>query len=109
MCIRDRYITLTDGAEDDRIEISNEFDWQGKKALLKAEFPTTISNEKATYDLGLGYVKRGNNIENSFEVLGHQWADLTADDASYGISILNESKYGWDKPCLLYTSITPLR
>lgn len=93
-----QYITLTDGAEDDRIEISNEFDWQGKKALLKAEFPTTISNEKATYDLGLGYVKRGNNIENSFEVLGHQWADLTADDASYGISILNESKYGWDKP-----------
>lgn len=34
-----QYITLTDGAEDDRIEISNEFDWQGKKALLKAEFP----------------------------------------------------------------------
>lgn len=93
-----QYITLTDGAEDDRIEISNEFDWQGKKALLKAEFPTTVSNEKATYDLGLGYVKRGNNVENSFEVLGHQWADLTANDSSYGISILNESKYGWDKP-----------
>ena len=93
-----QYITLTDGAEDDRIEINNEIDWQGKKALLKAEFPTTVSNEKATYDLGLGYVKRGNNVENSFEVLGHQWADLTASDSSYGISILNESKYGWDKP-----------
>ena len=65
---------------------------------MKAEFPTTVSNEKATYDLGLGYVKRGNNVENSFEVLGHQWADLTANDSSYGISILNESKYGWDKP-----------
>ena len=37
-------------------------------------------------------------MENSFEVLGHQWADLTANDSSYGISILNDSKYGWDKP-----------
>ncbi len=93
-----QYISLTDGAEDDKIEISNEFDWQAKKALLKAEFPTTVSNEKAIYDLGLGYVKRGNNVENSFEVLGQQWADLTADDSSYGIAILNDSKYGWDKP-----------
>lgn len=93
-----QYIALTDGAEDDRIEISNEIDWQGKKVLLKAEFPTTVSNEKAAYDLGLGYIKRGNNVENSFEVLGHQWADLTANDSSYGISILNDSKYGWDKP-----------
>lgn len=93
-----QYISLTDGAEDNRIEVLNEFDWQGTKALLKAEFPTTICNEKAAYDLGLGYVKRGNNVETSFEVLGHQWADLTAEDSSYGISILNDSKYGWDKP-----------
>jgi len=38
-----QYITLTDGAEDDRIAISNEFDWQRKKVLLNVEFPTTVS------------------------------------------------------------------
>ncbi len=93
-----QYVSLTEGGEDERIEITNEIDWVGKKALLKAEFPTTIANGEAAYDLSAGYVKRGNNVETAFEVPGHQWADLTAADASYGIAILNESKYGWDKP-----------
>ncbi|MDR3250301.1 MAG: alpha-mannosidase [Tannerella sp.] len=93
-----QYISLSDGATDDRVEIVNEYDWAARNVLLKAEFPTTISNEKASYDLGIGYVRRGNNVDNAFEVLGHQWADLTASDGSHGISILNDSKYGWDKP-----------
>ncbi|MDR2056837.1 MAG: alpha-mannosidase [Dysgonamonadaceae bacterium] len=93
-----QYISLSEGAMDDRIDIRSELDWAAKNALLKAEFPTTLSNEKASYDLGLGYVKRKNNVETAFEVLGHQWADLTSTDDSYGISILNDSKYGWDKP-----------
>ena len=93
-----QYISLTEGAADDCIEIANEVDWGGEKALLKAEFPMTVANEQASYDLGLGYVKRGNNVEQAFEVLGHQWADLTSKDGSYGISILNDCKYGWDKP-----------
>jgi alpha-mannosidase len=93
-----QYISLTDGAADDRIDIANEYDWAARNVLLKAEFPTTVSNEKASYDLGIGYVQRGNNVDNAFEVLGHQWADLTAADGSHGLSILNDSKYGWDKP-----------
>ena len=93
-----QYISLTDGAADDRIEIANEVDWVGKNALLKAEFPTTVSNELTSYDLGIGYIKRGVNKESAFEVIGHQWADLTDEDGSYGVSILNDSKYGWDKP-----------
>ena len=28
----------------------------------------------------------------------HYWADLTDKNESYGVSILNDSKYGWDKP-----------
>jgi alpha-mannosidase len=93
-----QYVSLSDGATDDRIDIVNEYDWAARNALLKAEFPTSLSCEKATYDLGIGYVRRGNNVDNSFEVLGHQWADLADEDGSYGISILNDSKYGWDKP-----------
>lgn len=93
-----QYISMTNGAADDRIEIANEVDWVGKNALLKAEFPTTITNEKASYDLGIGYIQRTTNKEHAFEVIGHQWADLTNEDNSYGISIFNDSKYGWDKP-----------
>lgn len=93
-----QYISLTEGVNEDCIEIRNEVEWKGEKALLKAEFPMTVSNEQASYDLGIGYIKRGNNEEKSFEVLGHQWADLTDAHGTYGISILNDCKYGWDKP-----------
>lgn len=91
-------ISLTNGAADDRIVVSNTIDWQSTKALLKAEFPTTVSSKEAAYDLGIGYIRRGNNRNNAYEVVGRQWADLSGDDGDYGISILNDSKYGWDKP-----------
>lgn len=93
-----QYITLTEGGQDDRIDIRNEVDWASTNALLKAEFPLSVSNPKATYDLGVGSVARGNNTETAYEVYAQQWADLTDTDGSYGVSVLNDCKYGWDKP-----------
>ena len=93
-----QYVSLTDGAQDDRIDIANDVDWQTTDALLKAEFPLSFSNEKAVYDLGVGTVSRGNNTETAYEVYAQQWADLTAEDGSYGVAVMNDSKYGWDKP-----------
>ena len=93
-----QYITLTEGGQDDRIDIVNEVDWASTDALLKAEFPLSVSNPKATYDLGVGSVSRGNNTDTAYEVYAQQWADLTAEDGSYGVSVLNDCKYGWDKP-----------
>lgn len=93
-----QFISLTDGAQDDRIDIRNEIDWREPHALLKAEFPLAVANAEATYDLGIGSVRRGNNTETAYEVYAQQWADLTAADRSYGVAILNDSKYGWDKP-----------
>lgn len=92
-----QYIRLTDGAADDRIDIVNEIDWRTSNALLKAEFPMSVSNSKATYDLGLGSIKRANNTDTSYETYAQQWADITSDEG-YGISIMNDCKYGWDKP-----------
>lgn len=93
-----QYIRLTNGAQDDRIDFANEIDWQSSNKLLKAEFPLNITNELATYDLGVGNVKRTNNTLTAYEVIAQYWADLTEKDNSYGVSILNNSKYGWDKP-----------
>ena len=73
-------------------------DWRSLNALLKVQFPLTVSNEKATYDIGLGSVERGNNRENSYEVYSHEWTDLTDRSGNYGVTVLNDSKYGWDKP-----------
>jgi len=91
-------ISLTDGAADERIDIKTDIDWNQTNALLKVEFPLSVSNPLATYDIGLGSVKRGNNSLTAYEVFAHQWADLTAKDNSYGVSIINNCKYGWDKP-----------
>ncbi len=93
-----QYVRLYEGSRAGRIDFYNEVDWQTENALLKAEFPLNVGNEKATYDLGLGSIQRGNNTETAYEVYAHQWADLTADDGSYGVTILNDCKYGWDKP-----------
>ena len=93
-----QYISLTEGAADDRIDIRNEVDWQSENALLKAEFPMSVSNPEAAYDLGLGYIRRGNNTPTAYEVYAQQWADLTDRDGAYGVAVMNDCKYGWDKP-----------
>ena len=93
-----QYISLTDGAQDDRIDIENHVLWQSTDALLKAEFPLSVSNENAVYDLGVGTISRGNNTITSYEVYAQQWAEITAHDGEYGVAVMNDSKYGWDKP-----------
>lgn len=93
-----QYISLTEGAQADRIDIANDIFWQSTDALLKAEFPIAVEGARATYDLGVGSVERGVNTDIQYEVYAQQWADLTGADGEYGVSILNDSKYGWDRP-----------
>ncbi|MDQ9758250.1 glycoside hydrolase family 38 C-terminal domain-containing protein, partial [Acinetobacter baumannii] len=63
---------------------------------LKERFSLAVSNETATYDLGLGAIKRKNNTEQLYEVPAQKWADITED--GFGVSVISDSKYGWDKP-----------
>ncbi|UCG33521.1 MAG: chitobiase/beta-hexosaminidase C-terminal domain-containing protein [Phycisphaerales bacterium] len=91
-------ISLAAGQGGDRVEVQCRVDWRTPRTLLKAAFPLAVSSEVATYDLGLGTVQRGNNDEKLYEVPAQQWADITKPDGSYGVAILNDCKYGWDKP-----------
>lgn len=93
-----QFIRMTAGVNEDRIDFINEVDWQTRETMLKVIFPLNASNPNATYDASIGAIVRGNNKSNLHEVAGHQWADITHSDNSYGISILNDCKYGWDKP-----------
>ncbi|MBE3070794.1 MAG: alpha-mannosidase, partial [Planctomycetes bacterium] len=81
-----------------RIEFDAAIAWESRGTLLKAEFPLAVANPLATYDLGLGAITRGNNSEKLYEVPAQQWADVTDPKNEYGVAILNDSKYGWDKP-----------
>lgn len=91
-------IRLSVGDAEQRVDLVNDVDWNSRNTLLKASFQFTVSDSIATYDLGIGTIKRRNNKENLYEVSAQQWADVTDKDGTYGVSILNDGKYGWDKP-----------
>ena len=91
-------ISLAAGSSGDRVEFHNYVDWYEKEKLLKAAFTFTTPNDSVTYDLGLGTIKRGLNREKLYEVPAHQWADMTDADGTYGVTVMNDCKYGWDHP-----------
>ncbi|MCA9253029.1 MAG: alpha-mannosidase [Phycisphaerales bacterium] len=92
------------------VEVASEIDWQSTQCALKAAFPLGVSNSKATYNWGAGTIQRGNNEPVKYEVPSHEWFDLTDAGGDYGVTILEDSKFGSDKPAdnevrltLLYT------
>lgn len=93
-----QYVCLTDGACDDRLDVRTDVEWNTESTLLKAAFPMSFTSSEAVYDLGLGHVRRGVNTDSSYEVCAQQWAYQGAEDGSCGVCIMNDSKYGWDKP-----------
>ncbi len=103
-------VRLAAGAAGDRVEFANRIDWQTRESCLKAAFPFTVHNPLATYDTQVGTVQRGNDDPKKYEVPQHEWFGLDALDGSFGVAVLNDSKYGSDKPddntlrlTLLYT------
>ncbi|KAF2681971.1 glycoside hydrolase family 38 protein [Lentithecium fluviatile CBS 122367] len=80
------------------IEIDAEIEWQETMKFLKVEFPVDIVNTEASYETQFGIVRRPTHYNTTwdmakFEVCCHKWADLS--EATYGVSILNDSKYGF--------------
>jgi alpha-mannosidase len=91
-------IRLAAGDAGNRVEIANAIDWRTPSASLKATFPLTATNPNATYNWGVGTVERGNNDPKKYEVLSHEWIDLTDASGKHGTTILTGGKYGSDKP-----------
>jgi alpha-mannosidase len=82
-----------------RSDIATEIDWHEHQALLKAAFPLAINSTRATYEIQFGSVERPTHRNTSwdmarFETCAHRWIDLS--EGGYGISLLNDSKYGHD-------------
>lgn len=87
-------ISLDNGGK--LVGFETEIRWKNLKTLVKNKFSFTCGNPKATYDLGLGAIERGNNTKKLYEVPAQKWADLST--PSYGVTVISDSKYGWDKP-----------
>jgi len=84
--------------EQSYVEVSSKVDWHETMKFLKVEFPVDVRNTEANYECQFGYVKRPTHYNTSwdmakFEVCCHKFADLS--ENGYGVSILNDSKYGF--------------
>ncbi len=82
-----------------RIDFVTRVDWQERQVLMKVAFPVAVRAPQATFEIQFGAVERPTHRntswdEEKFEVCGHRWADLS--EAGYGVSLLNDSKYGYD-------------
>ncbi len=91
-------ISLAAGEAGRAVEVENLIDWQSKGVSLKAAFPLTASNPVASYSLDNAVVQRGNNEEKKFEVPSRRWFDLTDASGDFGVTILENGRYGSDKP-----------
>ncbi len=91
-------IRLAAGGGGDRLEWDVSVTWGTRQTLLKVVFPLSATNSMATYDLGLGTIQRPNSNANLYEVPAQQWADLTSAEGAFGVTLMSDSKYGWDKP-----------
>jgi alpha-mannosidase len=86
-------------AGSDFVRVDTTVDWHEQHVLLKAAFPLAHSGPKATFEIPYGAIERSTTRNDSwekaqFEVPALRWADLG--DATQGVSILNDSKYGYD-------------
>lgn len=81
----------------DRIDFETWVDWKERRKLLKVEFDVDIAARTFTSDIAYGTIERSNcrysnQDKAKFEVSAHNFIDLS--DADYGISLLNDCKYG---------------
>jgi alpha-mannosidase len=82
-----------------QLVVHNNFDWHEQHILLKAAFPLAATSKFATYEIPYGAIQRPTTRDNSFEKAGFEvpalrWAD--EGDGTHGLSLLNNSKYGYD-------------
>lgn len=83
----------------DMLEFHTHVDWKEKQVLLKVMFPVDVHAANATYEIQYGNIERPTHTNTEwdyakFEVCAHRWADLS--EGNYGVSILNDCKYGHD-------------
>ncbi|MDZ8184436.1 MAG: alpha-mannosidase [Nostoc sp. ChiSLP02] len=85
------------------LKISSRVNWQENQVLVKAAFPLNIEADFATYEIPCSAIRRPTKPQTpaeqaKWEVPALRWADLTSEtnEGVYGISLLNDCKYGYD-------------
>ncbi|MCC7354885.1 MAG: alpha-mannosidase [Anaerolineae bacterium] len=77
------------------VEVRVAVDWQERLKMLKLAFPVHVAQPVATFEIPYGAIER---VADGREVAGQGWFDVTGQTGNgfYGLSILNDGKYGFD-------------
>jgi alpha-mannosidase len=83
------------------VRIETSVDWQAEHVLIKANFPLNLTADISTSETACGAIDRPTTpttaVEQAkWELPMHRWIDLTDRGGEYGVSILNDCKYGYD-------------
>ena len=98
------------------VEFECFVDWHEREKLLKVAFPCNVNASTYSCDNSAGSTKYVNHRNTSwqqarYEVPCHKWVDIS--EGLYGVSIMNDSKYGVDvkqgqiRMSLLRSSVRP--
>ena len=99
----------------DQVDFELSVDWHEKYRFAKVAFPFNLSSAYATYEIPFGAIQRfdwtlkadpGVKLlappraweiadRTKFEVAGQRWSDVSNQAGDYGVTLLNDSKYGF--------------
>lgn len=89
-------IILTAGSR--RLDFVTEVDWHEREKMLRTSFRLTTRSQAAACNIQFGTLVRPTHQNTSWdmarnEIPAQKWVDLS--DGSYGVALLNDSKYGY--------------
>jgi len=99
----------------DRVDFELSVDWHEKYRFAKVAFPLNLKSVYATYEIPYGAIQRFDYTlkedpgirlaaplraweladRTKFEVAGQRWADVSNQPGDYGVTLVNDSKYGY--------------
>jgi alpha-mannosidase len=82
------------------LSIATTVDWQEEHVLVKATFPLSFNAATVSCEVPCGVMVRPTQPEQplnkaKWEIPAYRWVDLTSLELNYGVSILNDCKYGY--------------
>ncbi|MDG6909018.1 MAG: alpha-mannosidase [Nitrososphaerota archaeon] len=86
------------------VEFKLDVDWHAEHRLAKVAFPLAVHGDFTTYEIPYGHITRRNPVSpeatlverSKYEAPGQKWIDHGSEDGAYGVSLLNDCKYGFD-------------
>jgi len=87
-----------------RVDFDLNVDWHAKYRIVKVGFNIKGCAEFVTYEIPYGSISRripdseeaAPEERSKWEVPAQEWADYTPENGDYGVSLLNDCKYGFD-------------